>query len=66
VIHTEAQMEIRIQGDKLIVEIDIADHAIAQAPTSKTGKTKIISTTRGFVRVPNREMQLNLNLIMKG
>jgi hypothetical protein len=41
-------MNIRQEGDKLIVEIDISAEARANAPISSTGKSRVVESTHGF------------------
>jgi len=38
-------MVCRIRGDKLLIEVDISEDAIARAPLSNTGKTCLVATT---------------------
>lgn len=40
------------KGQRLIVSIGVAPEALASAGPSKTGKTRVLSTTCGFVAVP--------------
>ena len=38
----------KVQGDKLIIEIDVSKAALEAAEASKSGKTHIVATTGGF------------------
>lgn len=47
-----------IEGDgrtKLVIEIDMSPDVIESAPVSKTGKTTLIASSRGFLEVPGFE-----------
>lgn len=48
------------KGDKLILTIDISKESRAAAPMSKTGKTKLLATTSGFI-VYNGDIKVSLN-----
>lgn len=43
----------KVEGDKLIVTIDIGAKAIAAAPASSSGKTHLVGTTGGAVSIPS-------------
>ena len=57
----------RIEGEKIIVEIDVNDAAMRGAVMSKSGKSKIIASTGGFVSILTKRgaVALSLNLISK-
>ena len=57
-------MNYRVDGSKLVIEIDISEAAIKAAPQSKSGKTRVVASTNGFVRVSDR-LSLGLNLVTK-
>lgn len=52
-----------IKGDKLIIEVDVSDKALKSAPTSKSGKNKLLASTGGFEAVGN--VRVGLNVISK-
>ena len=59
-------MDVKVQGDKLIIEIDISQAARDKAPPSKTGKSRMVATTSGFVPVIGADgLKLSLNVITK-
>jgi hypothetical protein len=59
-------VNIKVQGDKLIIEIDISKSARDNAPPSKTGKSRMVATTSGFVPVIGADgLKLSLNVITK-
>jgi hypothetical protein len=37
----------KVEGDKLIITVDVGAGACAAAPSSSTGKTKLVGTTGG-------------------
>jgi hypothetical protein len=41
-------MNIRMDGDKLLIEVDCSPAALKSADSSKSGKTRIVATTSGF------------------
>lgn len=41
-----------IVGDKLIIEIELNPSALAAAPMSSTGKTRLLASTAGTVALP--------------
>lgn len=52
----------KVSGDKLVIEIDISEASKQNAPFSKTGKSKLVSSTGGFVPVaPGLSLSLNLS-----
>jgi hypothetical protein len=50
-------------GDKLVLTIDISKTSLEKAEPSKSGKTKMVATTRGFVKVG--PVQVSLNVVVK-
>lgn len=42
----------RVEGTRLLIEVDISPKTIAAAPPSATGKTLLIGTTGGALPVP--------------
>jgi hypothetical protein len=52
------------KGDRLIIEVDVSSSAIKQAPWSSTGKSKLVASSGGFMKVGDN-MALNLNLSVK-
>ena len=55
-------MQTRIENGKLIIEIDVSDKAIKDAPMSKSGKNKLIASTGGFL-VVGEGIRIGLNVI---
>lgn len=49
----------KVDGDKLILTIDIGKAAREAAQPSKTGKTKILATTSGFTGYGDIKVSLN-------
>jgi hypothetical protein len=56
-------MDIKVQGDKLVITIDVSKAAREKAVPSSSGKTNVIATTRGFtgVSTPDGLVKLSLN-----
>jgi hypothetical protein len=52
-------MQHKIEGDKLILTIDISKDALAKAVPSSTGKTLVVDTTSGFTRLGPVSVSLN-------
>lgn len=53
-------MEYAIKGNELIIKIDVSDKAVNAAKDSKSGKSKVVATTNGFVSVGGFRLSLNL------
>jgi hypothetical protein len=49
-----------VQGDKLIIEVDIAKATIDSSPRSKSGKSLSVATTNGFTPVGPVKISLNV------
>ena len=51
-----------VKGDKLTIEIDISKAKIDAARVSGSGKSKLVASTQGTVRIGDTELKLGLNL----
>lgn len=51
-----------IQGDKLVLTIDVSEAARKAASPSKSGKTLVLATTGGFTRFGDVAISLNATL----
>jgi hypothetical protein len=49
-----------VKDDKLILTVDVSSETIDKAAPSKSGKTKMVGTTSGFVRVGPVSVSLNV------
>ena len=49
-----------IQGDKLIIEVDVSKATIDSAPRSKSGKSQMVASTNGFAAVGPVKISLNV------
>ena len=49
----------KIDGDKLILTIDISKATIAAAGPSKSGKSKLLASTQGFTGFGDVKVSLN-------
>lgn len=54
----EVKMEIRIEGNQLIIKSTIGSGA-----PSSSGKTLVVATTNGFVPVEGSNLKVSLNVI---
>lgn len=52
----------KIEGDKLVLTIDISKAAREAAEPSKSGKTKVLASTRGFTRFGDVAVSLNATI----
>lgn len=54
-----------VKGDKLIVTLDVSKAVLDAAEPSKSGKSKIVASTNGFLAIgtPNGQVRLSLNAI---
>jgi len=57
-------VEFVVKANKLIVTMDIGPGALKAATPSKSGKTNLVASTNGSVKV-NDEISLSLNLMQK-
>lgn len=53
-------VQTKVEGDKLILTIDISAAKLAAAPASKSGKTKVVASTHGFTNIGNVGVSLNV------
>lgn len=52
------------EGNTVVIRVDVSPEAIAKAPYSKSGKSKLVGSTGGFQRVdglPNVAVSLNVS-----
>lgn len=56
-------MQIKLEGDKLVITLDVGKGAFDAATPSTSGKTKVIASTRGFtgVSTPLGIVKVSLN-----
>jgi len=52
-------VQVKKQGDTLVLTIDISATARAAAEVSKSGKTKVLATTHGFTNYEGVGISLN-------
>lgn len=53
----------KIEGDKLVLTIDISKAAREAAQPSKSGKTKILATTSGFTGYGDVKVSVNATIV---
>ena len=60
-------MNVTIDGDKLVITIDVSKAAFANAPSSASGKSRVVASTHGFANyvTPNGSLGLSLNATTK-
>lgn len=56
------QVQGKIEGDKLVLTIDISKAAREAASPSKSGKTVLLASTGGFTRFGDVSVSLNATL----
>ena len=56
------QIQGKIEGDKLILTIDVSKAAREAAQPSKSGKTVLLASTGGFTRFGDVAVSLNATL----
>ena len=57
-----------VDGNKLCIVIDISPEALAKAEPSKSGKTKVVASTHGFLNIGlpgGKVLGLSLNATTK-
>jgi hypothetical protein len=59
------QVSGKLEGDKLILTIDVSKAAREAAAPSKSGKTLVLASTGGFTRFGDVAVSLNATLPMK-
>jgi len=58
----------KIDGDNLVITIDISARSLSAAPDSSTGKTKLVGTTGGTVAFKNKagaDLSFAVNVMAK-
>lgn len=57
-------MDITYKNDEIIIRIPCDAAALAEAPLSNSGKTRLIASTRGFIDIPGAPngMKLSINV----
>lgn len=55
-------MKIEMRGDTLVIEVDCSAEARARAVPSESGKTRILASTRGFTKVDDVGVSINITL----
>lgn len=60
-------MNVKIEGNTLVITIDISKEAFAGAPPSSSGKSRVVASTHGFANyvTPNGSLGLSLNATTK-
>jgi hypothetical protein len=59
-------VEYVVKGNKLVITMDIGPAMIASAPSSKTGKTNLVASTAGSVKVDGKDgLSFSVNLMQK-
>ena len=58
-------VSVETKGDKLVITVDVSKKTIDAAPKSSTGKSSVVATTSGFVKLNGSGLQVGLNVISK-
>ena len=53
-----------VRGSKLVIEVDIGEDTIKKSGRSSTGKSLLVASTKGFIKINNR-IGLSLNVSAK-
>jgi hypothetical protein len=58
----------KISAGKLVITIDVSDAALKGAQMSKTGKSRVVATSSGFMNVEGtgKPVKLSFNVITTG
>ena len=59
-------IQMKQDGEKLVITIDCGKDAIANAKPSSSGKTKVVASTHGFTKVGNVSLSLNATVPNEG
>jgi hypothetical protein len=54
-------IEMKVEGDRLIITVDLS----VDLGPSKSGKTRVIASTRGNAKVPNSDAMAGINIYRK-
>lgn len=52
--------DAKIQDGKLVIIVDVSEKALAAAEPSKSGKSKVVATTRGFTGFGKVKLSMNV------
>ena len=52
-------MNVKLDGDKLVITIDVSAKALEGAQPSKSGKTRLVASTNGFTNYGPVGLSLN-------
>ena len=55
-------MTYEVKNGKLVITVDVSDEKIKDAPMSKSGKSRLVASTNGFVGVGGK-VRMSLNII---
>lgn len=56
-------LEIKVDGNRLIISVDVSPEAVARARVSSTGKSKLVASTGGFTAIrelPGMKLAINV------
>jgi hypothetical protein len=53
-------MDMQITNGKLVITVDVSDATLKAAPSSASGKSRIVATTSGFTTVGKVKVGLNV------
>ena len=61
-------VDYKLEGDVLVIKINVGKQAVQKAPPSNSGKTFLVASTSGAIAIPAQhcaEMKLSLNVMAK-
>lgn len=60
---SDSPMEIKVEGGRLIISVDVSPEAVARSRVSSTGKSKLVASTGGFTTIrelPGMKLAINV------
>lgn len=60
---SDSPLEIKVEGNRLIISVDVSPEAVARARVSSTGKSKLVASTGGFTTIkelPGMKLAVNV------
>ncbi len=61
----ENNVQTEIKGDKLVITVDVSKKVLDKAQPSSTGKSRLVASTRGMMKLDHNNLEIGLNVIQK-
>lgn len=55
-----SNVKTEVQGDTLVIKVDISAKTKQSAPLSKSGKSRVVASTNGFLTIGDVKIGLNV------